>query len=41
MEFPTFEGEDLPHVFSVIYPESKPAKLTIDRMLKMFERVTA
>ena len=40
MEFPTFEGEDLPHVFSVIYPDNKPGRLTIDRMLKMFARVS-
>ena len=40
MEFPTFEGEDLPHVFSVIYPDNKPGRLTIDRMLNMFTRVS-
>ena len=40
MEFPTFEGEDLPHVFSVIYPDNKPGRMTIDRMLAMFERVS-
>ena len=40
MEFPTFEGEDLPHVFSVIHPEGKPAKLVFDRMLNMFEHVS-
>ena len=39
MEFPTFEGEDLPHVFSVIHPEGKPAKLVFDRMLDMFNQV--
>ena len=39
MEFPQFEGEDLPHVFSVIHPESKAAKLVFDRMLAMFESV--
>ena len=39
MEFPQFEGEDLPHVFSVIHPESKAAKLVFDRMLGMFESV--
>ena len=39
MEFPTFEGQDLPHVFSVVHPESKAAKLVFDRMLDMFEQV--
>ena len=39
MEFPPFEGENLPHVFSVIHPESEPARLTIDRMLGMFDRI--
>ena len=37
MDFPTFEGEDLPHVFSVIHPESKAAKLTLDRMFAFFK----
>lgn len=36
MDFPTFEGEDLPHVFSVIYPESKAGIMAIEGMLKVF-----
>ena len=36
MDFPTFEGEDLPHVFSVIYPESKAGVMAIEGMLKVF-----
>lgn len=37
-DFPTFEGEDLPHVFSVIRPDSKAGNLAIDRMLAFFKR---
>lgn len=36
MDFPTFEGEDLPHVFSIIYPESKAGVMAIEGMLKVF-----
>ncbi len=38
MEFPTFEGVDLPHVFSVLHPEEKAGMLTIDRMLAFFKK---
>ena len=37
-DFPKFEGQDLPHVFSVLYPDNKAGKLAIDRMLAFFKR---
>ena len=36
MDFEKFEGEDLPHVFSVIYPESKAGSLAIDEYTSFF-----
>ena len=37
MDFPPFEGKDLPHVFSVVFPEERPGKMAIEGMLKVFE----
>lgn len=36
MEFPKFEGKDLPHVFSVLRPMDKPGVMNIDRMCAFF-----
>lgn len=36
LDFEKFEGEDLPHVFSVIYPESKAGNMTIDEFTSFF-----
>ncbi len=36
MDFEKTDGEDLPHVFPVIYPEKAPSKKAIDEMLEFF-----
>ena len=38
MDFPKFEGKDLPHVFSVCEPESKPGKMVIERAVELFRK---
>lgn len=38
MNWDKFEGKDLPHVFSVIYPDSEPSRKTIDEMLSFFKK---
>ena len=36
-DLPKFEGQDLPHVFSILEPESKAGNMVIDEMLEMFK----
>lgn len=36
MDFDKFEGENLPHVFSVILPESKAGKIAIDTVIRFY-----
>lgn len=36
MDLPKFEGEDLPHVFCVLEPESKAGCMTIDKFTSFF-----
>lgn len=38
MNWDKFDGKDLPHVFSVIYPDSEPSRKTIDEMLAFFKQ---
>lgn len=38
MNWDKFDGKDLPHVFSVIYPDSEPSRKTIDEMLSFFKK---
>lgn len=37
MDWDKFDGKDLPHVFSIIYPDSEPSRQTIDAMLDFFK----
>lgn len=36
LDFEKFEGENLPHVFSVILPESKAGKIAIDTVIRFY-----
>lgn len=36
LNFPKFEGKNLPHVFGVLEPESKAGKIYIDKMCEFF-----
>lgn len=36
LDFDKFEGENLPHVFSVILPESKAGKIAIDTVIRYY-----
>ncbi|MGN0463158.1 MAG: hypothetical protein ACI4GA_00455, partial [Acutalibacteraceae bacterium] len=36
IDFDKFDGKDLPHVFSVLEPESKAGKLAIDTVIRFF-----
>lgn len=38
MNFDKFEGKALPHVFSILYPESEPSAENIDAMLAFFKK---
>lgn len=38
MNFGEYEGKALPHVFSVLYPESEPSARNIDAMLAFFKK---
>lgn len=38
LDWDKYEGKDLPHVFSVIYPDSEPSSKTIDEMLSFFKK---
>ncbi len=37
MDWDQYDGKDLPHVFSIIYPDSEPSRQTIDAMLDFFK----
>lgn len=37
LDFEKFEGENLPHVFSVILPESKAGKIAIDTVIRFYK----
>ena len=38
MDFPKFEGKNLPHVFSVLEPESKPGVIAIDTAIRFYRK---
>ena len=38
LNFPKFEGKNLPHVFGVLEPESKAGKIYIDKMCEFFRK---
>lgn len=37
MDWDKYDDKDLPHVFSIIYPDSEPSRQTIDAMLDFFK----
>ena len=38
MDFASFKGEDLPHVFPILYPESEASQRAINEMLSFFKK---
>ena len=38
MNWDKVDGKGLPHVFAVLFPESEPARKTIDEMLAFFKK---
>lgn len=41
INFPKFEGKHLPHVFSVIEPQSKAGKIAIDEFISFYKKIIA
>ena len=41
INFPKFEGEHLPHVFSVAEPQSKAGKIAIDEFISFYKKIIA